>query len=115
MATPGRSEDLDLTPAVQDRWPIAEMLDREPYRFEFFQAVRLLGLMNPGRRVVGRFSNPRDEVVRFGASTSINFPPSQTESLDRTQTPAAMRVAFATILSHAFMIAAPPTAMEREP
>jgi len=94
MATPGRSENPDLTPAEANRWPIADALDREPYRFEFFQAVRLLELMYPKRRVVGRFSNPQDEVVRFGASSSITFPPSETESLDRTQSPPLMRVAF---------------------
>lgn len=94
MATPGRSENPDLTPPEANRWPIAEMLDREPYRFEFFQAVRLLELMYPNRRVVGRFSNPPDEVVRFGASSRITFPPSENESLDRTTTPPLMRVNF---------------------
>ena len=42
MATPGRPEDFDVV-----RWPISGMLDSEPYRFEFFQAVRLLSRMYP--------------------------------------------------------------------
>ena len=79
---------------VADRWPIAKVLDREPYRFEFFQAVRLLELMYADREVVGRFTNPRDEVVRFGAASSIAFPASEIQSLDRSETPPLMRVNF---------------------
>jgi thiamine transport system substrate-binding protein len=61
VATPGRTEDTAL-----ERWPVADMLNREPYRFEFFQAVRLLSRMRPGKQVVGRFTNPANEVLRFG-------------------------------------------------
>lgn len=89
MATASRSEDLDLI-----RWPVAEMLDREPYRFEFFQAVRLLELMYPDRRVVGRFNDPAGEAVRFGAVTSVAFPASQIQEVDRARTPVFMRVNF---------------------
>jgi len=71
------------------------MLDREPYRFEFFQAVRLLARMAPSRQVIGRFSNPRDEVVRIGAHPKTAFPASEIQALDRRDdTPAAMRVNF---------------------
>lgn len=67
--------------------PVAERLLREPYRFEFFQAVRLIELMLlkrqerdvhqrlvPGERMVPRW-------VRFRSSTSLNFPPSEIEAL----------------------------------
>ena len=50
MATASGPEDIDIA-----RWPISGMLDREPYRFEFFQAVRLLSRMYPHRAVAGRF------------------------------------------------------------
>jgi type VI secretion system protein ImpH len=89
VATPGRTEDPDVTdvtacPQVDlERWPIAEMLDREPYRFEFFQAVRLLERMRPERQVVGRFTNPGEEAVRFGANPGVAFPASQIQSLER--------------------------------
>ena len=62
MAAASGQENFDVV-----RWPIADMLDREPYRFEFFQAVRLLQRMYPQRGVAGRFNNPGEEVVRFGS------------------------------------------------
>ena len=49
---------------------VGELLEREPYLFEFFQAVRLLERLMPDREPVGRFVNPRTEVVRFGANPS---------------------------------------------
>lgn len=71
------------------------MLDREPYRFEFFQAVRLMARMSPERHVVGRFTNPQDEVVRFGAFPPVWFPASQIQSLEpRESGPPVMRVNF---------------------
>ena len=62
MAAASGQENFDVV-----RWPIADTLDREPYRFEFFQAVRLLQRMYPRRGVAGRFNNPGDEVARFGS------------------------------------------------
>lgn len=57
------------------------MLEREPYRFEFFQAVRLLNLAFPGRTPVGRFVKPSAEVARFHAHASPAFPASQIQAL----------------------------------
>jgi type VI secretion system protein ImpH len=91
MATASRPENSDID---TERWPIAKILDSEPYRFEFFQAVRLLELMFADREVVGRFTNPEDEVVRFGATSSIAFPASEIQSLDRKASPPLMRVNF---------------------
>ena len=71
------------------------MLDREPYCFEFFQAVRLLARMAPERQVVGRFAHPADEVARFSANTSVAFPASEIQSLARREDgPAEMQVNF---------------------
>ncbi len=90
MAPPSRPED-----AAVDRWPIAEMLDSEPYRFRFFQAVRLLSQMAPDRHVVGHFGNPRDEALRFGAHAKTSFPASEIQSLERhDDVPSEMRVNF---------------------
>ncbi len=76
MAAPIGSENPDVALAE-----VREMLFREPYSFDFFQAVRLLGQMQPDRTPVGRYANPRDETVRFGAHASVNFPASQIQSL----------------------------------
>jgi type VI secretion system protein ImpH len=89
MATASGPENFDVA-----HWPIGEMLDREPYRFEFFQAVRLLQRMYPRAGVMGRFNNPHEEVARFGANNSVAFPASEIQSLDRSSTPARMRVNF---------------------
>lgn len=95
MATASRTENPDLKAGEHtDRWPIAEDLTREPYRFEFFQAVRLLELMCADCEVVGRFTNPENEAVRFGAASAIAFPASQIQSLDRESAPPMMRVNF---------------------
>ncbi len=65
------------------RHPIADVLEAEPYLFEFFQAVRLLERISPGREPVGRYVNPSSEVVRFGAHAGIAFPASQIQSLEK--------------------------------
>jgi type VI secretion system protein ImpH len=85
MATTGRSESADLsgqTPAGASS-EIAELLEREPWMFDFFQAVRLLERSSPGRKPVGRFVRPSTEVARFGAHPSLAFPASQIQSMKR--------------------------------
>jgi type VI secretion system protein ImpH len=58
---------------------VVERLLAEPYRFEFFQAVRVLELSlktqgAPGNQLIANH-------VRFENSTSLSFPPSEIESL----------------------------------
>jgi type VI secretion system protein ImpH len=58
---------------------VIERLFAQPYRFEYFQAVRMLELWlkrhgTPGEGAVANF-------LRFQNSTSLNFPASQLESL----------------------------------
>jgi type VI secretion system protein ImpH len=70
-------------------------LEREPFCFDFFQAVRLLERLMPERDRVGRFVQPSREVVHFGANPSVSFPPSQIHSLSRKPgEPARMAVNF---------------------
>ena len=90
MATPGGSENTALA-----RWPIVELLEREPYLFEFFQAIRLMARTQPERQVVGGFNTPASEVVRFGANPDVSFPASEIQSLEpRAGRPPLMRVNF---------------------
>jgi type VI secretion system protein ImpH len=58
---------------------VIEQLFRQPYRFEYFQAVRMLELWlkRHGTAQQGMLAN----VVRFQNSTSLAFPPSQLEAL----------------------------------
>jgi type VI secretion system protein ImpH len=60
---------------------VAERLRAEPFCFEFFQAVRLLQRMLPGRMAVGEFARPADEAVQFRAHPTLAFPASEIQSL----------------------------------
>jgi type VI secretion system protein ImpH len=53
-----------------------------PWSFDFFQAVRLLELLQPGREGVGDFASPRQESVRFSVPASLAFPASAIQQLD---------------------------------
>jgi type VI secretion system protein ImpH len=79
------SESGGASPAVET------LLHDEPYRFEFFQAVRLLERLMPERLPVGRVTDegqvisPGREVARFRTVVSLAFPPSQVQGLDQAQ------------------------------
>ena len=61
---------------------VGEKLLREPFAFDFFQAVRLLERLLPGRTAVGQFAHPETEVARFGVHPSLAFPASQIQSME---------------------------------
>jgi type VI secretion system protein ImpH len=77
MATPGGGSDSPV-----DLSEVEQLLRSEPYRFEFFQAIRLLERLAPERKPLGRFTNPADEVARLGAFPSLSFPASEIQSID---------------------------------
>jgi type VI secretion system protein ImpH len=90
MATPGRTTDSDVSRAV-----LRELLESEPFRFQFFQAVRLLERITPEKEGVGQFAKPAGEVVRFGANQTTSFPASEIQSLTFSEgKPAQMTVNF---------------------
>jgi type VI secretion system protein ImpH len=55
-------------------------MTEEPFRFEFFRAIRILECMYPGREPVGASAHPSREVVRFGAHVTLSFPASEIQS-----------------------------------
>ncbi|GAB3400555.1 type VI secretion system baseplate subunit TssG [Massilia agilis] len=59
---------------------VIERLFTEPYRFDYFQAVRLLELWLRRRGLPDRDLVPR--FLRFKNSTSLNFPASQLEAIE---------------------------------
>lgn len=87
-------------PALKpERAGLDDLLFREGFRFEFFQAVRLLERLYPDRQPVGRFARPQDEVVRFRAHPSMATPASQiyeisAERREPTPAPPSMVVTF---------------------
>lgn len=60
---------------------VSERLRKDPWSFEFFQAVRLLESIHPDREPVGRFSVPSREIAKFRAYPSTVFPASEIQSL----------------------------------
>jgi type VI secretion system protein ImpH len=62
---------------------------REPYRFDFFQAVRLLEWTEPGRVPVGHDGPYRDEVARFAQHLTLNFPASAIHTFENAPEPNA--------------------------
>ena len=63
--------------------PLNQELADEPYRFEFFQAVRLLEKIYPERRAVGGEALPHEEIVRFRSRMSLSFPASEIHELKK--------------------------------
>ena len=64
---------------------VQRLLRTVPWEFQFFQAVRLLEQMQPGRQTIGRFVTPTREVVRFRATPMMAFPASQIQGLIWTE------------------------------
>jgi type VI secretion system protein ImpH len=60
-----------------DGKPLNQILSDEGYRFEFFQAVRLLEKVYSDRKPVGREAMPHEEIVRFRSNISLDFPASE--------------------------------------
>jgi type VI secretion system protein ImpH len=62
---------------------VERRLREEPYRFEFFQALRLLERLRPDRKPVGgRDAKPSEEVARLGTHPSLSFPASEIQSIE---------------------------------
>jgi type VI secretion system protein ImpH len=65
-----------------ERKPLNQILFDEPYRFEFFQAVRLLEKVFPERKSVGGKGLPAEEVVRFRSYVALDFPASEIREIN---------------------------------
>jgi len=90
MAAESRTSNLAVVPD-----PVEAHLRREPYAFEFFQAVQLLERLSPNSAPVGYFVPPNTESVRFSAHASLAFPASEVQSLNyRKNQPPLMVVNF---------------------
>jgi type VI secretion system protein ImpH len=91
-----------MAPASRrDAAPLSQRLFEEPQGFQFFQAVRLLHKLRPGRAPVGRGADPEDEVVRFRSDVSFVFPPGDIRELHRADSdePDDMLVSFMGVAS----------------
>ena len=84
------AESRRTNPSLED-----ELFSRG-YRFDFFQAVRLLTRLYPDRKPIGRSAAPSDELVRLRSLLSLAFPPSAISEIRRPlgDGPVEMLVAF---------------------
>lgn len=76
MASQSWEHDSSVTESVESR------LWKEPYHFDFFQAVYLLGRIQASRKMVGGSARPSEEIAHFSANPSVVFPSSDIQSLD---------------------------------
>jgi type VI secretion system protein ImpH len=72
----------DSRAEARARRKLERALRDAPTSFGFFQAVRLLSRLRPGRARVGGWADPKDEVVRFAVQPTLAFPPSELHALD---------------------------------
>ena len=94
MATQSRRADPSLE----------HILFEEGYRFDFFQAVRVLERLSSARLPVGRSSIPSKEAVRFRSLLALSFPASSIYDVaqsDNGDSPPEMVVAFMGLFGHA--------------
>ncbi len=84
-----------------ESWRAGPSLEEEllsnGFRFEFFQAVRLLTRWHAARRPVGRTGVPEQDVLRFRSHVSLGFPPSEIHHIEpprHAEDPVRMTVAF---------------------
>ena len=82
MGAESGTVNADLTNPEKKLCEVEEKLRREPYTFDFFQAVRLLERFRPERTPVGQFAHPEREVARFGVHPSLSFPASQIQAAE---------------------------------
>jgi type VI secretion system protein ImpH len=87
----------------RDNSTVATLLQNEPYRFEFFQAVRLLDQMArqqgehdlPAEPLLGQDTPPTQEAIHFRGAVSASFPGCAVQALSHNRgAPAQMTVNF---------------------
>jgi type VI secretion system protein ImpH len=77
--------------------PVAKELLSEPYRFEFYQAVRLLESMHDGATPIGESADPRREAAHFKSEVGFGFPASDVvdvQPAEEKDGPVKMKVSF---------------------
>ncbi|MES0884483.1 type VI secretion system baseplate subunit TssG [Roseibium sp. SCP14] len=71
----------DPTPETDERKLDAALADRLEGT-QFFQALYLIGLLHPDMRNMGPGHDPEEEILRFRASRSLSFGPSDVSSIE---------------------------------
>ena len=71
---------------------VEDWLIKEPYRFEFYQAVRLIEAIY--RRVAGELATDDATFLRFRSRIGFDFPASEIQAIDTQDAPVRMTVNF---------------------
>ncbi|MCK7613276.1 type VI secretion system baseplate subunit TssG [Roseibium sediminicola] len=79
---PPQTQDQPPQDQAEDQPPPDAMLVGKLARTQFFQALYLIGLLHPEVRHMGPGHDPEKEVLRFRATRSLSFGPSDVSSID---------------------------------
>ncbi len=60
---------------------VEEWLLAEPWRFEYFQAIKILELLHPRRHAPAESSDPDTEIVRLRSRVTLEYPASEIQQL----------------------------------
>jgi type VI secretion system protein ImpH len=66
------------------RLDLQDALEREPWAFDFFQALRRLEAEHAGQPLLGRSRRPSEDAIRLGQEPSLAFAPSTIASFVRS-------------------------------
>lgn len=83
------SEDRTAAPAVD----LLVEMQQDPYRFDFFQAVRRIECLHPDKPRIGQTLRPSEEAIRLGQDPSLAFAGSTLASCGPTSRSARLRLA----------------------
>lgn len=67
-------------------------IEREPWRFDFFQALRRIDAQQPERPRLGSARRPQDEPIRLGQAPDLSFAPAALHALRRSAAGPAPRI-----------------------
>jgi type VI secretion system protein ImpH len=62
-----------------------DSISDQAYRFDFFQAIKVLERLYPDRQPIGQAGPPSREVVRIHARVSLEFPASEIQQITRAE------------------------------
>ncbi|MEZ4525323.1 MAG: type VI secretion system baseplate subunit TssG, partial [Desulfobacterales bacterium] len=96
---------------------LEKRLFAESWRFDFYQAVRLLEMLHPDRQAVGETADTQKESLRFCSSVDLDFPASDVCAISQNgsdASPIRMEVSFMGLAGHHGVLPPPYTELIQE-
>ncbi|MEM8800298.1 MAG: type VI secretion system baseplate subunit TssG [Pseudomonadota bacterium] len=87
------SSDREPSRALERRDELIAELHRNPHRFSFYQAMRLLEATRPDVPGFGKSRRPKQDPVRLGQDPDLAFPPATIKSYGVSETTGQVRLA----------------------